>query len=412
MIDGRIVAGKTDLGSGFVLTDRIVATAAHVVRKWRPEDLAFVTAAGVRLAVEHIERDITIDVATLRVAESLAVVPPLRHALLHDEWRVTAQPRDHDAQLTGKVTAVTHSIVNQGGIDMMVLQLHVAEVLRDYRGYSGSAVTVEGAVIGVLVEQVRERVDAGAGAANVLYAVPVARVVGRFKLGAAVKRSDRALPVRQLLDTAYFDLDLLKTAILDAMTACDRQRVIVFGVDADEQAVVENLCAWLRQYVGDIDRQYWLDMSAVLNSVDTAAQAVTRYTAVLRSRNVICPVSVRGTSAGAVAELVQRVREAYGRPDHWFMLFLLGVPDGGYPDAVTALPRPQFAHRDVQQWATHVISSKHWPRHLAEAWTSDIVGRIGDDLNVRFTYEELTTCITRVRHEPDELLSDLEDLGA
>ncbi|WP_327001550.1 serine protease [Dactylosporangium sp. NBC_01737] len=411
MIDGRIVAGGADLGSGFCLTDRIVATAAHVVRQRRAEDLEFVTAAGVRLAVEAVHADPAIDVATLRVAESLAIVPALTHAVLRADWRVTARPKDHDAQLTGTVTATDHLVVNQGGHEMTVLQLHVAEALRDYRGYSGSAVTVDGAVVGVLVEQVPERAavaDGRRAAANVLYAVPVALVVRRFRLGVAVGRADRALPVHQLLDTAYFDLDRLKTAILDAM-AGDGQRVLVFGVDAGEQAVVENLCAWLRLYVGDIDRKHWLDLSAELHSVDTAARAVSRYAAVLGARNVICPVSVRGAPAGDVAELVRRVREAYGRPKRWYMLFLLGVPDGGFPDGVTLLPPPRFAHRDVEQWAKHVIAYKRWPRPLAAAWTSGIVARIGEELDVRYTYEELTDCIDRVRHEPDKLLGELED---
>ncbi|MEV0570291.1 serine protease [Dactylosporangium sp. NPDC050588] len=408
MIDGRIVAGGRDLGSGFVLTDRIVATAAHVVRDRPAEDLEFVTAAGVRLPVEAVQAEPTLDVATLRVAESLAIVPALTHAVLRADWRVTARPRGHDAQLTGTVTATDHLIVNQGGDEMTVLQLHVAEALHDYRGYSGSAVTVDGAVVGVLVEQVRERVEGGR-AANVLYAVPVAHIVRRFRLGVAVGRSDRALPVHQLLDTAYFDLDLLKTEILEAMAAAGG-RFLAFGVDAGEQAVVENLCAWLRQYVGEIARQHWLDLSAELHSVDTAVRAVTRYTGVLRARNVICPVSVRGTPAADVAELTRRVREAYGQPKRWCMLFLLGVPDGGFPDGVTALPRPRFAHRDVERWAAHVTVYKRWPRPLAAAWTSDIVARIGEDLDVRYTYEELAECIDRVRFQPDELRGYLEDL--
>ncbi|MEV0135347.1 serine protease [Dactylosporangium sp. NPDC050688] len=105
MIDGRIVAGAADLGSGFCLTDRIVATAAHVVRHRGAHELEFVTAAGVRLPVEAVHADPAIDVATLRVAESLAIVPPLTHAVLRADWRVTARPRDHDAQLTGPVPA-------------------------------------------------------------------------------------------------------------------------------------------------------------------------------------------------------------------------------------------------------------------------------------------------------------------
>ncbi|GAB3839097.1 serine protease [Dactylosporangium cerinum] len=414
MIDGRIVAGGRDLGSGFVLTDRIVATAAHVVRDRAAEDLEFVTAAGVRLPVEAVQAEPAIDVATLRVAESLAIVPALTHAVLRADWRVTARPKNHDAQLTGTVTATDHLIVNQGGTEMTVLQLHVAEALRDYRGYSGSAVTVDGAVVGVLVEQVRERAaagDAGPAAANVLFAVPVAQIVRRFSLGVVVGRSDRALPVHQLLDTAYFDLDLLKTAILEAMATAGG-RFLVFGVDAGEQAVVDNLCAWLRQYVGEIARQHWLDLSAELHSVDTAVRKMTRYPAVLAARNVICPVTVRGTPAADVAELVRRVREAYGQPKRWCMLFLLGVPAGGFPDEVTALPPPRFAHRDVERWAAHVTVYKRWPRPLATAWTADIVGRIGDELDVRYTYEELAECIDRVRFQPDELRGYLEDLEA
>ncbi|MEO3820632.1 serine protease [Plantactinospora sp. B24E8] len=417
MIDGRIVTtGGKDLGSGFCLTDRIVATAAHVVRDRAATDLAFVTSSGIRVPVEAVDSDPTIDCALLRVAESLAVVPPLAHATLSAQWRVTARPQGAAVQLTGAVSATDHLVVNAGGHEMTVLQLRVVEELRDYGGYSGSAVTVDNAVVGLLVEQVPERASYSGMrrlAANVLYAVPVDRMVARFRLGLRIARPAPVSPVQQLLDTAYFDLDRLKTAILEAKSAADG-RLLAFGVDCDEMLVVANLCAWLPPYVGEIAQKGVLTLRPETFSLDTTVNYVTRYRSDLDRVNVVCPVLVDGVPGHLVAEFWARVRDAYRRTPHWLVLFLVGTPAGGYPDTVTVLPRPAFGARDVATWASHVTAFRRWPSSLAEAWSRAICAQatVDDALDTRITYEVLEHFIERVRREPAQLRDYLEELEA
>lgn len=417
MIEGRIVAGDRDLGSGFSFTDRMVATAAHVVRDQDSAALAFVASSGIRTPVEKVEPDPRIDAAILWVAESLAVVPRLAYPSVGADWRVTARPESAAVQLTGRISAVDHLVTNSAGHEMTVLQLHVEQDVREFRGYSGSAVVVDGAVVGILVEQVLERAAPSPAlrrlATNVLYAVPLEQVVRRFRLAFPIPRQVGSLPVHQLLDTAYFDLDRLKTAILNAKSETV-DRLLVFGIECTELKVIANLCTWLPTYVGEVAQKTHLTLRPDLTSVDGAVRSVTRYSADLhRGINVVCPVLVDGVQTEQVADFCERVRPVCDGHAPRLVLFLAGSPAGGYPPGVIVLPRPSFAHRDVESWARQVVASRRWPTRVAVRWGRHISeeASAGDQLDIRWTYEALEGFIQRIRLEPDDLLRFIEDLG-
>ena len=418
MIDGRVVAGDRDLGSGFCLTDRIVATAAHVVSDHGAANLAFVTSSGIHLTVSRVQVDRAIDTALLWIAESLAFQPLLGHAHQQAGWQVTARPDPAAAQLTGTITAVDHLMRNSDGHEMTVLQLQVSEGLKEFAGYSGSAVVVKSVVVGILVEQVQERtttVGPRRRATNVLYAVPIGKVVARFRLGVSLRTEQDEMPAYQLMNTAYFDLDPLKTAIFRAISGRE-DRSIAFGLTNVDMKVVMNLTAWLPTYIGEVAQKGQLALRPEVTSLDTLESYLTRYRADLDRINVVCPVLVDDVDTDLVAELWKRIRASCGGCRQRLILFLVGRPTDGFPDLVDVLPPPAVTRREIANWAQHVVASRRWPSSLAEQWAAEIVARVSSDplspnpLDLRLTYEVLEDCIDRVRMEPNALRSHLEKL--
>lgn len=415
MIDGRVVVRGRMAGTGFCLTDRIVVTAAHVVRGRVAADVAFETAAGHPIAVERIDVDASIDIAVLWVAVSVPVVATLAEVLPSSEWCVTAQPRGNDPRLTGTVTAVDHLIGNSGGHEMSVLQLHVREQAGQYGGYSGSAVTVDGAVVGILVEQVPERV-AGNGLAprstNVLYAVPVALAVRRFRLAVPVRPATTGPPAaRQLLDPANFDLDDLKSGILAAKAAAGDSRVLAFALRTSDPVVVHRLCDWLPPYLGELERKEWISLDPMRAAVDVAVKSACRYEATLRRVGVVCPVRVDGATRATIGRFHEAVRCTYPDPAHWLVLLYAGADDVPYPPDVVALPPPRFSAGDVAAWARDVCASRRWPARLAAVWTERLLADASDgtELSIRFTYEALQDAIRLLRQDPAALRRELEE---
>lgn len=207
MAVGRVLVDSRDGGSGFALAPQVVVTANHVVRGHKAQSLTFSLPGGLRVGVEQMDGDPTLDVAVLRlvgaVPEVLAVGQPAEGA----RWRVETQPRGSDPVLTGTIDATRRRLVNAQGYEVEVLQLRVDQQLGDYRGYSGGAVTAlrpRGAVVGVLVEQLNWRLRGPPGrlqpVANVLYAIPIQQVLARFGLtGISVARPVPASRIRKTL---------------------------------------------------------------------------------------------------------------------------------------------------------------------------------------------------------------------
>ncbi|MEV0900534.1 serine protease [Actinoplanes sp. NPDC049802] len=410
----RVTKGNHDLGSGFCLADRIVATAAHVVKDHPAADLTFVTSAGAHVEVERVQVDKRIDTALLWVRRSLAVKAQFGHAADRTAWTVTARPEAGAARLTGTVSAVDHLMTNPDGHDMRVLQLHVEEGLGEFHGYSGSAVWARGNIVGILVEQVRQRmrVMGKPPAANVLYAIPIGRVVSRFRLGVPVRPAEEASPALHLLDTAQFDMDPLKDAMLSALHGRD-DGVLAFGLPSVDLDVLMNLCAWLPGYIGETAQKSMLTVLPEVMSIETMERYVTRYARELETSNVVCPISVHNVDTAFVDELWKRIRAACGNPRHRLVVFLAGRPATGFPDHVEELPAPAVREQDIADWASDVVALRRWPSSLAGPWTAEIVKRSSDEgrgLDMRLTYETLNDYIERVRLQPDALLSHLEEL--
>jgi hypothetical protein len=176
-------------GSGLVLPSGSVLTAEHVVRGKQPNELE-AEVGGARAEVTAVTTCSAIDAALLHTSgppatdtvSSTACAPGTR-------WIVTTRPRNNDPVLTGTVTAIDRAIVNARGNPVTALQLEVAEALEDFGGYSGSAVRLAErpeVVIGLLCEQVHSRHRSPAAgqprATNVLYAVPIRRIIDEFEL--------------------------------------------------------------------------------------------------------------------------------------------------------------------------------------------------------------------------------------
>ena len=189
---GRVLSSARDEGTGFAVCPRVAVTACHVA----VDDTLRFAVRDHRIAVERVERDEALDVAVLHLAEDAPAALPVGRAAPEARWRVEARPRDNDPLLTGIINAIGWEITNQGGHDVHVIQLHVDQSLDWHAGYSGAPVTCQagdGAVVGVLVEQVLSRLPQlpgqRAAASDVLYAVPIEAALERFGLADAVRWS-------------------------------------------------------------------------------------------------------------------------------------------------------------------------------------------------------------------------------
>lgn len=173
------------LGAGFYFTGRYLLTAAHCL-----QDLP---ADQHRVVIKHTDgssacglvcaRDSEADLALISLIGPASVRPPLADVCERgDRWRTPNRPSPSDPHLSGVVDEPSAMFHCDGGAVVKVLQLQSALELRDYRGYSGSAierVNREPALAGVLQEQYRDRLD-GSQATNVLFAVTMHEAIERF----------------------------------------------------------------------------------------------------------------------------------------------------------------------------------------------------------------------------------------
>jgi len=157
-----------------------------------------------------VERYNDLDVAVLHLSEDMAGGFAVGRAVEEESWQVEAQPRGNDPKLTGTINATQWSLVTQSGYEISVLQLQVDQILDDYKGYSGSPVTLKSptsAVIGILIEQLRSRLSLPTGqarpATNVLYAIPIQEVLNRFGL----VREPLQNELRNFVETAQWNVD-------------------------------------------------------------------------------------------------------------------------------------------------------------------------------------------------------------
>lgn len=186
MTDGYFTEDGKLLGSGFLVAPGLVLTCAHVISKVPLDRLRFGATPEQRSLVLSAVVDHEIDVALVRIPieSSPAADRPI---VLSDPspgapWRVSSRPRPSDPLLSGIITGL-RNILNADGFPIDAWQFDVEQILGGYAGYSGSAIYSDGAIVGILAEQVPLRTrSADVRASNVLYGIPISVVVERFHL--------------------------------------------------------------------------------------------------------------------------------------------------------------------------------------------------------------------------------------
>ncbi|UIX33241.1 trypsin-like peptidase domain-containing protein [Streptomyces sp. GQFP] len=200
---GRVVntvaGGLLDVGGGVLITRRTVLTARHVVHGLAAERIRFRTG-GADLAVTAVQEATGHDIALLTLAEDReGTVAALSTAAQGERWAVPLPNQTAGAHLSGVLSASGRTdFTDQYGNHGRVHQLRVDEGLKNFRGYSGSAVTIPGrgdVVVGILIEQQEEDLDrgpesGGRAASNVLYAVPVEDALAALGLNGTVLRQN------------------------------------------------------------------------------------------------------------------------------------------------------------------------------------------------------------------------------
>jgi KAP family P-loop domain len=186
---GRILMNDQDRGAGFVLFPGVVVTANNVVRGGDAATLTFARLDGSKFQVVELEGDENLNVAVLRLAEAVPSQLRVGRATQGAAWGVEAQPRGNDPALTGTIDITDKWVVNSKGHTVEMMQLRVEQELLNYEGYAGAPVILQSSrqpVVGVLAEQLNERQASRPGqpqsATNVLYAIPIQKVLNRFAL--------------------------------------------------------------------------------------------------------------------------------------------------------------------------------------------------------------------------------------
>ncbi|WBB91416.1 hypothetical protein [Verrucosispora sp. WMMC514] len=137
---------------------------------------------------------------------------------------------------------------NSFGYEMQTLQLEVNPRLGAYGGYSGAAVRVDGAVVGMLIEQAEEWIKDHDSlvprASDALYAVPLVDILNRFGLAGA------SMPwweeLRQLFEALDDNDDLPDTLRRPEHTAVQAYEVLAEAFTDEETSDTD----WLAERIG------------------------------------------------------------------------------------------------------------------------------------------------------------------
>jgi len=205
----------------------------------------------------------------------------------------------------------------------------------------------------------------------------------------AVSAGDTQL--RELMDTAYFDLYHLRRRVARAArSAPARGGVIAFGFADPDEIFLHKFSDWLCTYFGEAQQKAALTLRPDLAALGQKLDLIKRYRRELETTSVLCVVRVDGGTP-----FWQAAGAAFAAAARRMILLFIGGPDAKFPPGITELPAPRFNIDDVDVWTHAVARRLGWPDEVAVAWTNaiELACWQGDECSVRALYEEMDAAI-------------------
>ncbi len=290
MTHGRIIIDGRSRGAGFSVSKDKIITAAHVIGNAGASTIRFVFTdansgrqAERSVEIEAVEVDDYLDIAVLQPSTEVPCAFRFRRGRDGEGWRVNTRSLGNDPVLEGHITVADHEILNSADNPISVLQLNSYGYLGDYVGYSGGAVSLAAApnvVVGMLIEQVHLRIAAISSrrfASNVLYALPIEKILGR--IGLAGKVETVVLPLART-----FNLDRTKAVglwnipapvvgfshrseelarVSDHFSSDTAPPLFIYGFPGVGKSQIAQAFAWSRR--SDATAGWWIDCATSLS---------------------------------------------------------------------------------------------------------------------------------------------------
>jgi len=220
-----------------------------------------------------------------------------------------------------------------------------------------------------------------------------------------------SMPPWQLLDSVYFDLKQIRSAIRQAIAAPPGS-VLGFGVTYPELMFVNKLRDLLpRLLQGETMPKEPLSLKPELFKVSHQVRQVAGYRRDLESANVVCVVHVAKVPQDYVSDFWGQVRWEFGAAGRHLVLLFAGDESTVFPSGVTVLPPPRFDLDDVALWAENAVIQNQWPPSLGIAWTNLLRAYAFHDgeFDVRMLYDEMDRTIKEILFDAAKFRLKLEN---
>lgn len=231
--------------------------------------------------------------------------------------------------------------------------------------------------------------------------------------GGAFTPEPMPAPAQQLLDSTFFDLQTLRSAIRAARREAPG-RLLGLGLHDTDMTVVDRVCAWLPHCLGEAETKALLTLRPDVGSVDARIKQTLAYLPDLDAVNVICPILTSGVPATVLAAFWEGLRAQLGMHRHWFVAIFTGSVDAApYPGGITRLAAPVIEQSDLDDWTEQMARELGWPPPLAEAWSTLIVRQAADGarIDVRRMFEVMDRSVRDVRLRQPAFRRQLEELS-